>query len=186
MLIVFASDNGLRMDHLWNRPDSFRLFALAENLAFDARGNARSGDVYFLDRVSGGSVWVPWILGECVHWHPFRLALLSTPRAGLHVVSEWRAGTDDPLRYGSNVQLARDGVLVLSPCNVVRPAERLEDALVCRTEAAHIVAVLRHRFFDNRATVGNVADLARLPRSRPMNGPGWERAMHPLAPQAGA
>jgi len=171
------------MDRLWKRPDTLRLFALAENLAFDGKGNARDGEVYYLEKHQGRVSWCRWVVGECLHWHGFRIALLSTPRAGLHLVSEWRPQRGDAYRYTGNHHLHRDGVLVLSPCNALRLAEPLDEALADAEEERHLDDVLRHRF---NWDAGTTARLARVlpfrPRLAPPKGPGWERAIHPLAP----
>jgi hypothetical protein len=166
---------------LWNRPDTFRLFALAEGLSFDEGGNARSGRLYHLGTDGRWPCWIPWAIGECLHWHPFRVALLSTRRAGLHLVSEWRQG-DGERRYGANHPVRGQGVLVITPCNVLRAAETLDEALSSPAEEAHLDAVLCARFGLPRTARSQVDMLGRLDRlERAPTGPGHARDRHPLA-----
>jgi hypothetical protein len=167
------------IDALWRRPDTFRLFALFEGVATDEKGNARSGRAYQLGSEDGFPAWIPWQVGDCLHWHPFRVALLSTRRAGLHVLTEWRQGEGER-RYGANHQVTGDGVLVLTPFSVMSAAEPLDDAMESPVEAAHLEAVLLHRF-GFPATARSRADM--LPRLRRIDrirtGPGHARDRHP-------
>jgi len=130
---------------LWDRAAALRLFFRVADVTLDTAGNARLADVRFVDNVGGTPVWRRWSVGQTLHWHPFKLTLLDTRRAGIHVASEWR-DTRDVMRYGGNCMIRDRGVFVLNPSNVVSVAEPLVEALGFRPEADLMDDVLRHRF----------------------------------------
>jgi len=170
---------------LFTRPDTFRLFARVEDPVLDEAGNARTARVFHLGiDAAGWPAWIPWAIGECLHWHPFRIALLSTRRAGLHLISEWTQGSGER-RYGANFSLSAPGILVLTPCNVLTAAEPLDAALASPVEHRHLDHVLRERFRFPRLARSPVAMLDRIPTLvAPPPGPGHARAIHPLAAKA--
>jgi len=130
---------------LYDRATALRLFLRVVSVDLDASGNARAADVRFLDRVGERVVWRRWTVGQKLHWHPFKVSLLNTKRAGLHVASEWRDARGD-MRYAGNYMLRHEGVFVISPGNVVCVAEPLVTALSVKPEADLIDDVLRVRF----------------------------------------
>lgn len=120
------------------------------------------GEVSYLDRTITAS-WRHWAVGHVLHWHPYKVTLLRTKRAGLHIVSNWRA-QDGDMRYGSNVGIASEGIFVLSPGQVVEPAMEVDAALRNPFERDLICTVLQQRFqmdFGVTAYLGNV--LANVP-----------------------
>ena len=120
------------------RPGMIRLFAAVGECAFDSAGNAVDADVRFLERAENGVVWETWRVGQNLHWHPFRLRLSKTARAGLHITAETGDG-----RYLSNLKIREPGVFVLNPSNAVCLAEPIETAIDGDVEGCVVNDVLR-------------------------------------------
>ncbi len=159
-----------------------RLFALAEGIALDAAGNARSGTVRYLDRTGRGSgcpdgdyggpgigqgyEWLLWKPGQTIYWHPFRLTLRNTRRAGLHIVALWRDPKDGEIRYGTTIPVRHDGILALAPANAAEPVRPLADAMALPGEEAILNDNLRIFYRWGCGTLGRpVRFLHGLPRS---------------------
>jgi hypothetical protein len=118
-----------------------------------------AGQVMYLD-FAGSACWRPWHIGQVLHWHPFKVTLQSTKRAGLHIVSTWR-GPDGEMRYGSNVGIADENVFVMAPGQVVGGVMSVEQASRNPFELDLLTAMLRHRFkidFGATAKLINVLD----------------------------
>lgn len=139
------------------RPTMVRLFAAVGDCSFDAAGNAVLADVRFLDVSPEGPVWLKWDVGRILHWHPFRLRLDSTQRAGLHVNAETGEG-----RYLSNFKIRGPGVFVLNPSNAVSLAEGVETAVDGDVEGCVVDDVLRLHY-DVRGGFRSILKLA-MPR----------------------
>lgn len=125
---------------LFRRPTMHRLF-----LAVGGDMEAGKPDIRFLERFLDGPAWMPWNVGHTLHWHPFKLRLNDTPRAGLHVTTEWR-DDDGEMRYGSNFKIRSAGVFVLNPSNVMLSAEEIGSVTKDITEEWLINRVLSERF----------------------------------------
>ena len=130
---------------LFTRPSLVRLFCAVDAIESDGEGRATKADVLYLDRIEGRAQLLPWDIGHVLHFHPFKLRLCSTPRAGLHVTSEWRAPSGE-MRYGSNFMLRKEGVFVLNPSLVVNAGECLDDALGHFDERRLVEQVLKEIF----------------------------------------
>lgn len=124
---------------MYCRPTMQRLFFAVGDMASGQR------DVYFLERYLAGPVWEPWVVGQPLHWNPFKIRLNETLRAGLHVTTEWR-DDDGEMRYGSNFKIRTAGVFVLNPSNVMTSAEEIGIATRDPSEARLIDRVLAERF----------------------------------------
>jgi len=74
-------------NQLFTRPSLSRLFCAVRGVERDGSGRAVPGAAYYLDAVGGKVGWIPWEVGHVLHWHPFKVKLCRTPRAGLHVTS---------------------------------------------------------------------------------------------------
>jgi hypothetical protein len=118
-----------------------------------------AGQVTYLD-FAGRACWRPWHIGQVLHWHPFKVTLQSTKRAGLHIVSTWR-GHDGEMRYGSNVGVADENVFVMAPGQVTGGVMTVEHASRNPFELDLLTALLRQRFkidFGATAKLINVLD----------------------------
>jgi hypothetical protein len=118
-----------------------------------------AGQVTYLD-FSGCACWRPWHIGQVLHWHPLKVTLQSTKRAGLHIVSTWR-GADGEMRYGSNVGVADENVFVMAPGQVTDATMTLEQACRNPFELHLLTSILRYRFrldFGATAKLINVLD----------------------------
>jgi hypothetical protein len=122
-----------------------RLVFRVASVTLDDAGNARSADVRVLDAIGRNPIWRRWKVGMTLHWRPFKITLLHTKRAGLHVSASWRDDNRE-LRYGGNFKIRDRGVFVLNPSNVVCIAEPLIEAIGCKPEADLIDDNLRLRF----------------------------------------
>lgn len=113
---------------LYRRPTMQRLFL--------AVGEVKDGrrDVRYLELYIDGPVWNTWPVGQTLHWTPFKVRLNYTPRAGLHVTTEWR-DDDGEMRYGSNFKIKTTGVFVLNRSNVMSSAEEIGMAIRDPSEA---------------------------------------------------
>jgi hypothetical protein len=115
--------------------------------------------VGYLD-FAGSACWRPWHIGQVLHWHPFKVALQNTKRAGLHIVSSWR-GPDEEMRYGSNVSIEEANVFVMAPGQVTGGVITLEQACQNPFELHLLTSMLRYRFkvdFGATAKLINVLD----------------------------
>ncbi|MDW9481390.1 hypothetical protein GOB57_22340 [Sinorhizobium meliloti] len=124
---------------IFRRPTMQRLFLAVGSL------DASEPDVRYLERYLDGPAWEPWLVGRTLHFHPFKVRLNATPRAGLHVTTEWRDAAGE-MRYGSNFKIREPGVFVLNPSNVVSSAEEIGSATRDSTETRLIDRVLSERF----------------------------------------
>jgi hypothetical protein len=107
---------------------------------------AQTTDIRYLERsVASGPAWTRWEVGQKLHWHPFKLVLNNTARAGFHVTTEWR-DDDGEMRYGSNFKIRTTGVFVLNPSNVMSSAEEIGFSVRDRNEERLIDRVLDERF----------------------------------------
>jgi len=114
---------------------------------FFAVGTGEDGGLHVrhLDLREGAHRWCPWDVGEVLRWSPFRVRLNDTPRAGLHVTTEWQDAAGE-MRYGSNFKIRDTGVFVLNPSNVMLAAESLRDALSNQTERLLLDSIAATRF----------------------------------------
>jgi len=127
------------------RPALQRLFCAVGELELGETGNACRADIRYLDRIDDRVQWVGWEPGHVLHWHPFKLRLHNTARAGLHITSEWRHETDE-MRYGANFKIRKSGIFVLNPSNVLCIGEELLSAMDSPTEREIVDSVLLTRF----------------------------------------
>lgn len=132
-------------DPLFTRAAVQRLFCAVGDPEQDAAGNVRRADVRFFDRVGDKMAWYPWEEGKVLHWNPFRLRLNNTPRAGLHVTSEWMVPGGE-MRYGSNFKITEGGIFALNPSNIVCLGEPLDEAVADNSEKDLLDRVLLTRF----------------------------------------
>jgi hypothetical protein len=124
---------------IYRRPTMQRLFV--------AVGKTEAGrlDVHYLERYQDGPVWIAWSVGQTLHWNPFKVRLNETPRAGLHVTTEW-CDDDGEMRYASNFKIRAAGVFVINPSNVMASAEEIGVATNDPSESMTIDRVLLDRF----------------------------------------
>lgn len=124
----------------YERPNLQRLLmAVGGDLSGD------SPDIRYLDSHCGLLKWKKWEAGHVLHWHPFKIRLNNTPRAGLHITTEWTTDDGD-VRYGSNFKIRQPGVFVINPSNILASAEEIGAAVGDHTEASLIDKALYHRF----------------------------------------
>lgn len=117
------------------RRDHVRTLIRVRDLELDNRANVRAGRFSFLDRTSCGVRWLDWVPGYRLCLSGFRIKLISSLRAGLHLrvgVVEPNAPTRpdgtriDPPRFISAAKPMSDGVHVIIPCDPVDPMRRLD------------------------------------------------------------
>lgn len=181
-------------------PEAARLFALVDGIVHDEAGNVRAADVYFLCdtgvgagtyidggygpdvNVGKGLEWVRWHDGFTLHWHPFRLTLVNTARAGLHIVSSWRDPRNGEFRYGANMFFEQEGVLVMAPCSVVGAGRPLAELMRFGSEERQLNEVLRRMYRYRCGELGRpVRWIHTLPRSETIP-PGWTDRWYKDAP----
>lgn len=121
----------------FHRPSAQRLFCRVNAMG-------QGFEVDHFDAGAGWAGWQSWNVGSVLHWHPFKLHLNVTQRAGLHITAEWR-DVDGDMRYGSNHKVREAGVFVLNPSGVMGLGERWADAVRDPGEASII-----HRFLVSR------------------------------------
>lgn len=129
-----------------NRPSGIRLFMRASDLVLDDAGNCRQARIEMLDLLHEGPVWRRWNIGQKAHFHPFKVALLDTKRAGLHLASEWRRGLSGELKFASAYSVREAGYFVINPSNVACLAEPFSMAMEDPLEARYVRANLCGRF----------------------------------------
>lgn len=131
---------------LYDDPNYLRLFYRLKN-----------GSVSFLDYV-GCPSWRRWPIGKILHWSPFKVELLHTKRAGLHIVTRWRTPGGE-LRYAANAALDDDGTYVLTPGQVAQPASRIENVVENPFERQIVTRCLIHRFHVDCGVTANPFDV---------------------------
>ncbi len=118
-----------------SRRDHVRLLARTCAALHDAQGNLRSAHLDLLDQVDGHPAWVPWIPGERLCLSGFRIELLDTPRAGIHI----RVGVPiegspldacgyriEPPRFLSGEKPPLCGAFVVIPSDPIEPLRPLD------------------------------------------------------------
>jgi hypothetical protein len=128
------------------RSGSIRLFLSVADVERDPAGNCRAATVGMLDHAFGRPAWRRWNIGQKAHFHPFKVALLDTRRAGLHLVSEWRRDGERDLRFAAVHSIREPGIFVLNPSNVAAMAEPIADAFRDPIEARYVRSNLCDRF----------------------------------------
>ena len=118
-----------------HRRDRVRAFFLTRNIQRDERGNIRKGDFYYLDRIAGVLSWAEWKPGTRICLSDYRIELVDTSRAGLHLrtgVASANGRTDekgyrsDRARFTGSGKPSGNGIHAVIPCDAVEPLRKLD------------------------------------------------------------
>jgi len=130
------------------RRDRVRALVRASGVTADSHGNVRSGRFNILDQIDGRPAWVAWKPGARVCLSGFRVELLDTGRAGMHIrvgvpvegsPLDARGYRTEPPRFISSAKIRSDGVFAVAPCDPIDPlrpisggttGDRYEDAML--------------------------------------------------------
>jgi hypothetical protein len=116
------------------------------DVTLDEAGNCRSATIGMLDRAFGRLAWRRWHVGQKAHFHPFKVGLLDTRRAGLHLVSEWRRDLEGELKFAGAHPIRENDVFVIDPSSVTTLAEPFDQVILDPIEARYVRSNLCDRF----------------------------------------